>query len=133
MCTGSSDPRNFDRSREASTTLRWYALNYGLLIREKGNYVKLIPLLVAAGLLFSGVASAQSGADLVKSKNCMGCHDLDKKKVGPGFQEIAAKNKGSKDAEATLIAKLRDGKGHMKIAASDDELKTLIHYVLSQK
>ena len=95
--------------------------------------MKLIPLLVAAGLLFSGVASAQSGADLAKAKNCMGCHDLDKKKVGPGFQEIAAKNKGSKDAEATLIAKLRDGKGHMKIAASDDELKTLVQYVLSQK
>lgn len=95
--------------------------------------MKLIPLLIAAGLLFSGFASAQSGADLAKSKNCMGCHDLDKKKTGPGFKDVAAKNKGSKDAEATLIAKLRDGKGHIKIAASDDELKTLVQYVLSQK
>jgi cytochrome c len=96
--------------------------------------VKLIPLLVAAGFLFSGFASAQSGADLAKSKNCMGCHDLDKKKVGPGFKEVAAKYKGNKDAEAKLIGQLKEGKGHpIKIAASDAELKTLVQYVLSQK
>ena len=32
-----------------------------------------------------------------------------------------------------LIVKLKEGKGHMKIAASDAELITLIQYVLSQK
>ena len=32
---------------------------------------------------------------------------------------------------STLIAKLKDGKGHMKIAASDADLKTLVDYVLS--
>jgi cytochrome c len=84
-------------------------------------------------MVIAGAANAQAGADLAKSKGCVGCHEVDKKKVGPAFKDVAAKNKGSKDAEATLIAKLRDGKGHMKIAASDDELKTLVQYVLSQK
>ena len=96
--------------------------------------MKLIPLLVAAGsMVIAGAANAQAGADLAKSKGCVGCHEVDKKKVGPGFKDVAAKYKGSKDAEATLIAKLREGKGHMKIAASDAELKTLVEYVLSQK
>ena len=86
-------------------------------------------LLLLSGTLFAGTAAAQSGAELAKSKNCMGCHELDKKKVGPAFKEIAAK----KPEEAALIAKLKDGKGHMKVAASDAELKTLVQYVLSQK
>jgi cytochrome c len=83
----------------------------------------------AGSLVMAGAAIAQSGADLAKAKNCMGCHDIDKKKTGPAFKDIAAK----KPDEAALIAKLKDGKGHMKIAASDAELKTLVQYVLSQK
>ena len=89
----------------------------------------LIVLMVGAGIFSVGSVSAQSGADLAKSKNCMGCHDVATKKVGPAFKDVAAK----KPDEAVLIAKLKDGKGHMKIAASDAELKTLVQYVLSQK
>ncbi len=90
-------------------------------------------LVVVAGMLLAGAANAQSGADLAKSKNCMNCHELDKKKAGPAFKDVAVKYKDNKEAEATLVAKLKDGKGHMKIAASDAELKTLVQYVLSQK
>ena len=87
-------------------------------------------LLAAAAMLAAGVVNAQSGADLAKSKNCMGCHDLEKKKVGPAFKDIAAK----KPDEAKLIAALKEGKGHpVKVAATDAELKTLVQYVLSQK
>ncbi len=89
---------------------------------------------VAAGLMAAGAASAQSGADLAKSKNCMGCHDLEKKKMGPAFKDVAAKYKGKKEAEANLVTALKTGKGHpAKIAATDEELKTLVQYVLSTK
>jgi len=75
-----------------------------------------------AGLLLAGGANAQSGAELAKSKNCMNCHDLEKKKVGPSFKDIAAKYKDNKDAEATIVGKLKEGKGHpVKVAASDAE------------
>jgi cytochrome c551/c552 len=50
--------------------------------------------------------------------------------MGPSFKDIAAKHKGD---EAALVAKLKDGKGHPKINASDAELKSAIGYVLSQK
>ena len=91
-------------------------------------------LLVAAGLMAAGAANAQSGADLAKSKNCMGCHDLEKKKMGPSFKDVAAKYKGDKGAEAKLVTALKDGKGHpSKAAATDAELKTLVQYVLSAK
>lgn len=89
--------------------------------------------LAATGMLAAGSAQAQSGADLLKAKGCLGCHEADKKKVGPALKDIAAKHKGSKDAEATLVAKLKEGKGHPKVAASDAELKTLVQTVLSTK
>ncbi len=87
-----------------------------------------------AGLLLAGIANAQTGADLAKSKNCLTCHDVDKKKVGPSFKETASKYKGNKGAAAELIAKLKEGTKHpFKAAASDAELKTLVEYVLAQK
>ena len=94
----------------------------------------VLVVVAAAGLMMSGMANAQSGADLAKAKNCMGCHDVDKKKVGPAFKDIAAKHKGNKEAEATLAGALKEGKGHpTKVAATDAELKTLVQYVLAQK
>jgi cytochrome c len=91
-------------------------------------------LLIVAGMLLAGSVAAQSGADLAKSKNCMGCHELDKKKVGPAFKDIAAKYKDNKEAGTKLVSVLKEGKGHpVKVAATDAELKTLVEYVLAQK
>ena len=91
-----------------------------------------ILIMAAAGLITAGGAQAQSGAEVVKGK-CMGCHDMDTKKVGPAFKDVAAKNRNNKDAAAALVAKLKEGKGHMKIAATDSELNAAMQYVLSQK
>mgnify|MGYP003348151714 FL=1 len=80
----------------------------------------LIPIMLMSVVFTMGTVYAQSGADLAKSKNCMNCHDLEKKKVGPSFKDIAAKNKDNKDAVASISAKLKDGKGHpVKAAATD--------------
>jgi len=89
--------------------------------------------MAAAGALVAGAVNAQSGADVAKAKGCLGCHDVDKKKVGPAFKDVAAKYKGDKKAEASLVAKLKEGKGHLKIAASDAELKAAVRYALGAK
>jgi len=82
--------------------------------------------LAAAMLAGAGAAQAQSAEDLMKAKGCLGCHDFDKKKVGPGFKDVAAKYKGDAKAEGMLVAKLKDGKGHMKVNASEAEIKTMV-------
>jgi cytochrome c len=82
------------------------------------------------GAIAAGVALAQSGADVVKTKGCLTCLAVSEKKIGPSFKDIAAKNQGK---SADLVAKIKDGKGHPKTAASDAEIKAAVDYVLSQK
>ena len=90
-------------------------------------------VVAVAGALAAGVGFAQSGADVLKAKGCLNCHEMDKKKVGPGYKEVAAKYKGDTKAGSMLAGKLKEGKGHPKVAASDAEIKAAVDYVLSQK
>ena len=93
----------------------------------------ILMVVTVAAALAGGVALAQSGADVLKAKGCMNCHEMDKKKVGPGFKDVAAKYKDNKGASDMLVAKIKEGKGHPKVAASDAELKAAVGTVLSAK
>ena len=93
----------------------------------------LLVIVAAAGALAAGIGFAQSGPDVLKAKGCMNCHDNDKKKVGPAYKDVAAKYKGKKGADGELVAKIKEGKGHPKIEASDAELKAAVGTVLSTK
>ncbi len=93
----------------------------------------MLVVLAAVGAITAGVGFAQSGPDVLKAKGCMNCHENDKKKVGPAYKDVAAKYKGNKGAEGELIAKIKEGKGHPKVAASDAELKAAVGTVLSTK
>lgn len=83
-----------------------------------------------AGAVAAGAVLAQSAEDLMKSKGCLGCHAFDKKKVGPAFKDVAAKHKGDAKAEGAIVAKLKDGKGHPKVNASEAEIKTMVDRAL---
>jgi cytochrome c len=93
----------------------------------------VLVIVAATGALAAGAGLAQSGADVLKSKGCLGCHEFDKKKVGPSFKDVAAKHKGDSGAAAKLVEKLKDGKGHPKANATDAELKAAVGQVLSTK
>jgi len=93
----------------------------------------MLMVVAAAAAFVAGPVLAQSGADLVKSKGCGTCHAQDQKKVGPSFNDIAAKYKGNAAAADTIVARLKEGKGHPKVAASDAELKSLANFVLTGK
>jgi len=88
----------------------------------------ILVAVAVAGALIGGMVQAQDA-----TKRCMGCHDIDKKKVGPAFKDAAAKNKGNKDAAGAMVAKMKDGKGHPKVAGSDAELKAAVDAALSTK
>lgn len=55
------------------------------------------------------VVTEATGLDMLKQNKCMACHGMDKKIVGPGMSEIAAKYKGDAGAEARLIGVVKKG------------------------
>jgi len=60
------------------------------------------------------VAAAQAKgtiAELAKRKACLTCHGIDKRIVGPAFNDVAARYKGQEGMEAKLLEKLRRGGG----------------------
>lgn len=93
----------------------------------------LLVIVASAGALAAGVGYAQSGADVLKAKGCLNCHETDKKKVGPAYKDVAAKYKDDKGAAGKLVEKLKEGKAHPPVSASDAELKAAVGYVLSTK
>jgi len=87
-------------------------------------------VVAVAGALVAGSAWAQSGAEVLKARGCLNCHEMDKKKVGPSFKDVAAKFKGKKGAQGELVAKLKAGKGHPKVQAPDAEIEAAVRQVL---
>jgi cytochrome c len=83
----------------------------------------------SAFVLAAGAANAQE--DLAKKNGCTNCHEVDKKKVGPAFKDIAAKYKGKADAADKIAGELKAGKGHPAVKASDDDIKSLVKWVLA--
>lgn len=90
-------------------------------------------------LLMAG--TAQANLDLAKANGCMNCHMVDKKMVGPGFKDVAAKYKGDAAAEAKLIDKVKKGGtgvwGTIPMPpnpnVTDANLKTIVQWILSGK
>ncbi len=97
-------------------------------------------LLVSAGLLASAGNTLASEA-LAKKYNCLACHAIDKKLIGPAYQDVAAKYKGDAGAEAKLIAKVKNGGtgtwGQIPMppnsSVPDADIKALVKWVLSLK
>ena len=77
---------------------------------------------------------------LAKAKNCMSCHAIDKKLVGPAYKDVAAKYKGDAGAVDKLAAKIKAGGkgvwGEIPMPPNNvtpDEAKKLATWVLAQK
>jgi cytochrome c len=97
-------------------------------------------LLIMAALT-TLAAPAIADEALAKSKNCMACHAVDKKLVGPSYKDVAKKYGSDAKAVAMLAGKIQKGGsgvwGAIPMPAnpqvSEAEAKTLAAWVLSNK
>lgn len=86
-------------------------------------------------------APAMADEALAKSKNCMACHAVERKLVGPAYKEIAKKYAGDAKAVDMLATKIIKGGsgawGAIPMPAnpqvSEADAKKLAAWVLSQK
>jgi cytochrome c len=99
----------------------------------------LFAVLFALGVLAAGNATASE--KLAQSSGCMTCHAIDRKAIGPGYKEIAAKYRNDKGAEAKLVKKVKTGgsgvwgpapmppNAHVK----EEDIKAIVAWILTLK
>lgn len=95
-------------------------------------------LLAAAGMLAPLPVLADLA--LAKVRNCMSCHTVDRKVVGPAYKDVAAKYRGDKAAPARLATKVIQGGGGVwgvvkmpsNPQVNEAEAKKLVAWILSQ-
>ena len=89
----------------------------------------------------ASATGAEDEKDLAGKSGCLACHAVDKKVVGPAYKDVAAKYAGQPDAEAKLIQKVKNGGSGVwgsvpmppNPQVSDENLKKLVHWILSLK
>ncbi len=107
--------------------------------------MKLKQLLVCASLMTIGFGAQaaeptfESVKDILTKNACLACHAVDKKVVGPAYQEVAEKRKGD-PANAELLAQhIRQGSkdvyGPMPMppnpGISDDDIKQVVAWIMA--
>lgn len=111
-----------------------YSLMRILIWKE---YMKQTLILAAVMAVLPSISMADE--KLAQSKACMACHAVDKKMVGPAYQDVAKKYAADKDALTKLTASIKAGGsgkwGPVPMPAqaglSDLEAKTLAAWVMS--
>lgn len=101
-------------------------------------------LTTKAVFLAIGMAAVSGGAmadlELAKKSGCLACHSVEKKIVGPAWQDVGKKYKGVDGAKAQLIAKVKTGGKDVWGAApmppysprvSDANIEKLVDFILT--
>jgi len=94
-----------------------------------------IGAMLAAGVLVA--TPVQADEALAKKYNCLACHQIDKKSVGPAYKDIAKKYKGQ-DVAAKLAEKVKKGGQGVwgpvpmppNAAVPDADIKKLVDWIL---
>ena len=99
------------------------------------NALNILLALAALGAVGPAVANQQ----LAQKNSCLACHAVDKKLVGPAYQDVAKKYAGQTEAVAKLTESIRKGGsgkwGQIPMPAqpnlSEADARTLAEWVLS--
>jgi cytochrome c len=100
--------------------------------------IRSLLALIPAACALAVPLSAHASLDLAKKNACMACHAVDKKLVGPSYQDVAKKYDGQKDAVEALAASIKKGGSGKwgpvpmpaQAALSEADAKTLAAWVL---
>ena len=97
-----------------------------------------VPVLAIAAVALFVTGQAKASEDLAKKSNCLACHLVDKKSIGPAYKEVAKKYKGQADAEAKLSTKVKAGGQGVwgpipmppNAAVPDPDVKALVQWII---
>lgn len=107
--------------------------------RMMGGAVIAIAAFGGAMTAAPAYADVGDGLRVARGNACMGCHAVDRKLVGPSFQQIAERYKNDKQAVPKLVKKVKDGGsgvwGAIPMPAhprmSDADVRSVVQWVLA--
>jgi cytochrome c len=94
---------------------------------------------LVAGAVFITAPAAANNEELAKKNNCLACHTVDTKLIGPPYKEVAAKYKSDPAAAAALVEKVKKGSSGVwgqipmppNTTVSDADAKALVDWILT--
>ncbi len=98
------------------------------------TYVVLCVLMVTSNV-------AMSTVELAKAKNCMSCHTVNRKLIGPAYRDVAIKYAHHREVEEQLVQKvMKGGSGAWGVVpmpantqVNEKEARLLVKWILSLK
>jgi cytochrome c len=97
-----------------------------------------LPLL-ALGQAAHAAPDFNTVKEILTKNGCLACHAVDKKVIGPAYQEVAAKHKGQADAATILTQHIKGGSSGVygpipmppNVGISDADIKTVVEWLVA--
>jgi cytochrome c len=97
--------------------------------------------LTLGAAVFVAAAPSRASEELAKKHNCLVCHTVDKKVVGPSYKDVAAKYRSDKGAEVKLVDHVKKGSTGVwgpvpmppNATVPDADVRALVKWILSRK
>jgi cytochrome c len=110
---------------------------FAATLRTAMNTLRTATIVIACMLY----APAWANPELAQKKNCLACHAINQKVIGPAYKDVAIKYAGQPDAVAKLVPKVMKGGagvwGAVPMPAnpqvSEAEAKQLVQWILTLK
>ena len=104
-----------------------------LRLRQTATVLLALPLLASSAAIAS--------PELARSKNCVACHHLERKMIGPAFKAVAERYAKDESATKVLSEKIVKGGGGNwgptpmppQSTVSPEDAETLVKWILSQQ
>ncbi|MCD6679227.1 MAG: c-type cytochrome [Burkholderiaceae bacterium] len=95
----------------------------------------------AQATMLASIPHQRKPEDLAREANCMACHAVDAKMVGPSFREVGAKYRGRPGVAEMLVGRVKNGTSGTwgdvpmpaNAAIADDDIRVIVNWVLEDR
>jgi len=95
----------------------------------------------AQATMLASIPHMRKPEDLAREANCMACHAVDAKMVGPSFREVGAKYRGRPGVAEMLTGRVKNGTSGAwgdvpmpaNAAIADDDIRVIVNWILEDR
>ncbi|MCO5100527.1 MAG: c-type cytochrome [Burkholderiaceae bacterium] len=96
---------------------------------------------LAEATMLASIPHQRKPEDLAREANCMACHAVDAKMVGPSFRDVGAKYRGRPGVAEMLVGRVKNGTSGVwgdvpmpaNAAIADDDIRVIVNWILEDR